>query len=96
MSTEHIILLNITYFILNVPQCTFADNLQPFITMYYFNQILKTLPAQTFPFQLPESKFGLTMVIVQHKEKVTVCMKEPQLLNYYDQRAEIYSSAYCM
>jgi len=75
----------------------YANNLQPFIKMYYYNQVLKTVPDQTSNPSLSVIRIKilcLIMVTVWHKEKVTVCTKEPQLLNYDDQRAEMYSSAY--
>jgi hypothetical protein len=57
----------------------YADNLQPFIKMYYYNQVPKTLPGQTSNLSLSVIRIKilcLTMVTVWHKKKVSNCLYE--------------------
>jgi hypothetical protein len=62
--------------------------------MYYYNQVLKTIPGQTFPFQLLETKYcALLWLLYDTKRKKLFVQRS---LNYDDQRAEMYSSAYRM
>lgn len=96
MSTACIIVLNITYFIPNIPQCT--EWLDLMLTIYSPSKCTKNHTwsnLKPFPFSyynkntLPH--YGCCVTQIESN-----CLYEgAQLLNY-DQRAEMYSSVYRM